>query len=101
MSTPTQAPVTKPQSPIERRLEVGASGKMMEVRSFADPQLQASITNVLNAATTNSVVLQVEKNKSGINAAIAAKIDGHWSVAAAWKRDDWGDALGTSIKFEW
>jgi hypothetical protein len=47
------------------------------------------------------VLLNLEKNSTGFNAAIAAKLDGHWSVVAAFKRDDWGYAAGGSVRFRW
>jgi hypothetical protein len=86
---------------LAKRLEVGSNGSSTEVRFFTDAGLQASINNALAGVTERSAVLQLEKNPTGMNAAIAAKLDGHWSVALAWQRSDWGDSLGTKVKFSW
>jgi len=87
--------------PIEKKLELGSSGQLQEVRAFKDSGLQSSINNALAGVSERSAVLHLEKNPTGLNAVIAAKLDGHWSVAAAFQRSDWGDSLGTTVKFSW
>jgi hypothetical protein len=82
-------------------MPVPGGGRLQEVRVFADSGLQGAINNALASVSERSAVLQLEKNPSGINAVIAAKLDGHWSVAAAWQRSDWGDSIGTKVKFSW
>lgn len=82
-------------------MEPGASGAPVEVRRFESPQLQASIERALAAVTERAAVLHLEANPTGLNAAIAAKLDGHWSVALGYARGDWGWAAGTSVKFAW
>jgi len=103
MSTSTPGPAGG--SMLAKRLEVGSGGSPLstatEVRFFTDAGLQASINNALVGVTDRSAVLQLEKNPTGMNAAIAAKLNGHWSVAVAWQRSDWGDSLGTKVKFTW
>jgi outer membrane receptor for monomeric catechols len=86
---------------LAKRLEIGASGNATEVRFFSDANLQSSINNALAGVTERSAVLQLEKNPTGFNAAIAAKIDGHWSIAAAYQKSSWGDSIGTKVKFSW
>lgn len=88
-------------TPLEKKLEVGTDGQMQKVYAFRDPVLQASIKSALDKATSNSVVLDLEKNESGVNVAIAARINGHWSIAGAWKKDGYGQGLASTIKFEW
>jgi len=75
--------------------------RAVEVRRFSDARIQASIDSALASVTSNSAILQIERTQEGWNAAVAARIDGHWSIAAAYTRDDWGDAMGASVKFEW
>lgn len=88
--------------PLASKLEPGANGQLQEVRFFSsEPGLQKSIDSALSTVTENSAVLQLEKNPTGLNVAIAAKLNGHWSIAGAWQRSDWGDSLMTKAKFSW
>ena len=89
------------QSDIVKSVETGSSGSLVEVRRFSNPQLQQSINAALEAATGNSAVIHLEANPTGYNAAIAAKLDGHWSVALGYSRGDWGWAAGSQVKFSW
>jgi hypothetical protein len=86
---------------VEQKLVVGDSGELQKVHFFTDESLQKSMTTAINNVTEKSVLLNLEKNSTGFNAAIAAKLDGHWSVVAAFKRDDWGYAAGGSVRFRW
>lgn len=88
-------------SGIEKTTVIGQSGQPQEVRFFSDQALQASMLNALNAVTEKSALLNLEQNSTGFNAAIATKLDGHWSIVLAAKRDGWGWAGGTSVKFSW
>jgi len=74
-----------------------------EIRVFSDAALQASINNALAgvAADSNGAVLNLENNATGWNAAIAAKIDGHWSIALGYRKAEWGHAVATTVKFTW
>jgi len=90
-----------PSEPVERRIAVGADGAPQEVRFFSDAGLQASIDSALANLSENSAILKLEQNPSGFNAIVAAKLNGHWSVAVAYQRSDWGDSLGTEVKFSW
>lgn len=86
---------------LVKTFAVGDSGKPQEIRRFSDPALQASIANALASVTERSVILNLEKNETGYNAAIAAKLDGHWSIALGYHKAEWGHALGTNVKFAW
>jgi hypothetical protein len=89
------------QTDLTRAMETGPAGRLVEVRQFSNPQLQASINNALAGLDARAAILHLEANPSGLNAAIAANIDGHWSVALGYSRGDWGWAAGTSVKFAW
>jgi hypothetical protein len=86
---------------VDQKLVVGDSGGLQPVHFFTDQTLQSSMLNAINAASEKSVLLNLERNDTGFNAAIATKLDGHWSVVAAFKRDDWGWAAGSTVKFSW
>jgi hypothetical protein len=93
---------------IGKSYETTPAGGVQEVRYFTDSALSASVNNALKAldetvvgTVVNGAVLQLEKNEAGWNAAVAAKLNGHWSVAVAYHRADWGHALGTTVKFAW
>jgi hypothetical protein len=88
-------------APLRKTLVQLPGGGTQEVRFFSDPSVQASIDKALAGVTERSVVLDLGKNPTGLNAAIAANLNGHWSVAAAWQRSDWGDSLGAKLKFRW
>lgn len=90
------------QDAVTRVLRPGENGELQEVRFFSDASLQASVTRALASVNERSAVLNLERNDSGFNAAVAAKLNGHWSVAVAYSRDDWGrDAAATTVKFSW
>lgn len=74
-----------------------------EVRVFSDTALQASINNALAgvAADQRGAILNLENNATGWNAAVAARIDGHWSIALGYRKAEWGHAIATSVKFTW
>ena len=80
-----------------------AGGPAQEIRKFSDPGIQSSINNALAGLGSDSrgAVLQLEKNQTGYNAAIAAKINGRWSIALGYNKAEWGHAVGTSVKFNW
>lgn len=86
---------------VEKTTLIGQSGAQQPVHFFSDAALQQSMLSAVNAVTEKSVLLNLEKNPTGFNAAIATKLDGHWSVVAAFKRDDWGWAAGSTVKFSW
>lgn len=79
------------------------TGGVQEVRKFSNASLQTSINNALAGVGPNSksAVLNLEKNEEGLNVAVAARLNDHWSIAGAWRREDWGDALATTLKFDW
>ena len=86
---------------VGRKWVVGADGNMQEVRFFSDSALRESIDSALASVTTDSAVIEFEKNETGLNAAIAARLNGQWSIAAAYTRDGWGDGVGAKVRFEW
>jgi len=91
---------------IHKSLMPVPSNGVQEVRRFNDSGLQSSIEKAIAKVEkedpdARSVTLQLEKNATGLNVAIVAKLNNHWSVAGAWRRDDWGDAFATTAKFRW
>lgn len=93
--------IAKPIPPLEKTYVPTAGGGTQKVYFFPDAGLQTSINSALAGVTERSALLHLEKNPTGLNAAIAAKLNGHWSVAAAFQRSDWGDSVGTTVKFSW
>jgi hypothetical protein len=89
------------QPGLLKRIEVGADGKPQEVRFFSNASIQSSIDAALAGVTTNGAVLHVEKSEDGWNAAVAARLNGHWSVAVAYSREEWGNAVGATVKLDW
>jgi len=102
----TLPPGVKPlPNPLHKAL-MPVKGGVQEVRRFNDSGLQSSIEKAIAKVEkedpdARSVTLQLEKNASGLNAAIVAKLNNHWSVAGAWRRDDWGDSFATTARFRW
>ena len=90
-------------SDITKAFENVPGGGLQEVRAFSDPKLQASINNALAGISGDArgAILNLEHNESGWNAAVAAKLNGHWSVAVAYNKADWGHAVATTAKFTW
>ena len=89
------------QPGLASRIEIGANGQPQEVRYFTNARIQSSIDGALAGVTKDSATLRFEKTEHGWTAATAARINGHWSIAAAYVREEWGDAVGASVKFEW
>lgn len=88
---------------ISKKYELTPVG-VQEVRYFTEPALGQAVNNALKGlegASVNSAILQLEKNQAGWNAAVAARLNGHWSIALAYHRADWGHAVGTTVKFAW
>jgi hypothetical protein len=90
-------------SDIVKGFENKPGGGVQEVRVFSDPKLQASINNALAGISQDArgAILNLERNESGWNAAVVAKLNGHWSVAVAYSKADWGHAVATTSKFTW
>jgi len=84
-------------------MPTAAGGPAQEVRKFSDLGVQAAINGALAGIGSDArgAVLQLEKNETGYNAAIAAKLNGHWSVALGYNKAEWGHAVGTTVKFSW
>lgn len=76
-------------------------GSAQSIYRFSDVRIQSAVDSALASVTKDSAVLHVEKTAEGWNAAVAARINGHWSIAAAYAREEWGDAIGASVKFQW
>ena len=72
-----------------------------KIRVFSDTALQASINNALAGVEEGSAILNLENNPEGLNAAVAAKLNGHWSIALAYRKAEWGHAEATTVKFKW
>lgn len=70
------------------------------IRFFSNPGLQSSVDKALASATKNSVVLELEKNETGFNAAIATKLGNKWTIVAGYQKDKWGHGIGAKIKWE-
>jgi hypothetical protein len=88
---------------VSTALTIPVSPGLVEqkIRVFSDTALQASINNALAGVEENSAILNLENNAEGWNAAVAAKLNGHWSIALAYRKADWGHAVATSVKFKW
>jgi len=91
----------QPAPALTSRLELGQNGQLQKVKFFSDAQLQSSISSALAKVEESSAILHLEKNPTGFNAVVAAKLNGHWSVAVAYNRSDWGDAVASQVKFSW
>lgn len=86
---------------LANKIVPGANGQPQEVRFFKDSNLQNAIDSALSSVEDSSAILQIENNPDGVNAAIAAKLNGHWSIALGFTRSDWGDSVGAKVKFSW
>lgn len=88
-------------SGLDQKLVPLPSGELQPVHFFSDSTIQDSMNKALASVTDKSVLLNLEHNDTGFNAAIATKLNDQWSVVAAFKRDDWGWSEGASVKFSW
>lgn len=87
------------QPGLVKALVRGESGELVEVHRFASRPLQDAVENALGSLGGDKAVLNLEKNPDGYNAAIAFKLDGHWSIAWGYARGDWGWATGAQVRF--
>ena len=83
------------------KLEPGESGALVPVRRFSDEAIQGAIDAALANVSAKSAVLEVEAGQHGFTAVVAANLDGRWSVAAAFRRDEWGSSAGATVRFAW
>lgn len=89
------------QPGLVETFELGTDGALHPVRRFNSARIQSAIDGALASVTSNSAVLKFEKTAEGWNAAVAAKVNGNWTIAAAYTREEWGNSIGASVKYEW
>ena len=82
----------------------GPVGLYQEVRRFSSPAIQELLETVLARLPADSRGVEITLAAdpvSGINAAVALKLSGMWSIAAAYRRSksDW--AAGLSVSGRW
>ena len=82
----------------------GSIGLYQEVRRFSSPAIQELLEAVLARLPADSRGVEITLAAdpvSGINTAVALKLSGMWSIAAAYRRSksDW--AAGLSVSGRW
>jgi hypothetical protein len=99
-----------PSDKLSKLEEPISSLPLQEIRIFSDAGIQASIDKALAslAPDKSGAVIQINVSQAKelppkLNAAIAARMGEHWSIAAAYERD-WTTQLQSGeaqIRFSW
>ena len=82
----------------------GSIGLYQEVRRFSNASIQESIDSVLARLPADSKGVEITlvgDPQSGINTAIALKLSGMWSIAAAYQRSLVDSAWGVRVSGRW
>ena len=100
MPEPAKYDITRTLVPVP-----GSVGLFQEVRTFSNANIQAAVDRVLASipADSKGVQLTLEVDPAtGVNAAVALKLSGMWSVSGAFNLSPGGDwAAGFGIAGRW